>query len=120
MPFIQFGLYASDAYLARMGKPDFAAPRARPLLVVAGAEMGKTIVDIDWLPPLVGAARVAARANGRLAMANLAAAGMGVACLPCYLGDATPGLRLLATPRSAPRRQLWLGMHRGGRARSGA
>ena len=113
---LQFGLYASDAYLARLGTPDFVARARGHLQVVAGAEMGRTIVDIDWLPPLVGAARVAARANGRVAMANLAGAGVGIACLPCTLGDATPGLRLLATPGSAPRRQLWLGMHRAARA----
>ena len=106
---LQFGLYASDAYLARLGTPDFVARARGHLQVVAGAEIGRTIVDIDWLPPLVGAARVAARANGRVAMANLAGAGVGIACLPCTLGDATPGLRLLATPGSAPRRQLWLG-----------
>ena len=113
---LQFGLYASDAYLARMGLPDFAVRANGHLLVLAGAEMGTTIVDIKWLAPLVGGARTAIRANGRIAMANLAAAGIGIACLPCYIGEATPGLRLLATPGQRPRRQLWLGMHRAARS----
>jgi DNA-binding transcriptional LysR family regulator len=113
---IQFGLYASDHYLALMGLPDFARKGEGHALVAAGAGMGTTIVDNDWLPPLLGRARVAARTNGRLGMAALAAAGIGIACLPRSLGDATPGLRLLPTPQPAPRRQLWMGLHRSARA----
>jgi DNA-binding transcriptional LysR family regulator len=78
--------------------------------------MGTTIVDSGWLPPLIGRARIAARTNGRLGMAALAAAGIGIACLPRSLGDATPGLRLLPTPKPSPRRQLWMGVHRSARA----
>jgi DNA-binding transcriptional LysR family regulator len=113
---IQFGIYASDDYLARMGSPDFATKGQGHALVAAGAGMGTTIVDSDWLPPLLGRARVAARTNGRLGMAALAAAGIGIACLPRSLGDATPGLRLLPTPEPGPRRQLWMGVHRSARA----
>ena len=112
---IQFGLYASDDYLARLGKPDFTAQGQGHALVTASAGMGKTIVDIAWLPPLLGRARVAARTNGRLGMATLAAAGVGIACLPRVLGDATPGLRLVPTPEPGPRRQLWMGVHRSAR-----
>jgi DNA-binding transcriptional LysR family regulator len=113
---IQFGLYASDDYLARLGKPDFSTKGEGHTLVAADAGMGTTIVDITWLPPLLGNARVAARTNGRLAMASLAAAGIGIACLPRSLGDATSGLRLLRTPQEGPRRQLWMGVHRAARA----
>ncbi len=113
---IQFGLYASDDYLARMGTPDFATKGHGHALVTASAGMGTTIVDVAWLPPLLGRARVAARTNGRLGMAALAAAGIGIACLPRSLGDATPGLRLLPTPEPGPRRQVWMGVHRSARA----
>lgn len=112
---IQFGLYASDDYLARLGPPDFVSKGEGHALVTASAGMGTTIVDVGWLPPLLGRARVAARTNGRLGMAALAAAGVGIACLPRSLGDATPGLRLLATPEPGPRRQLWMGVHRSAR-----
>jgi DNA-binding transcriptional LysR family regulator len=113
---IQFGVYASDHYLARMGLPDFVAKGQGHALVAAGTGMGTTIVDIEWLPPLLGRARVAARTNGRLGMAALAAAGIGIACLPRALGDATPGLRLLPTAKPGPRRQLWMGVHRSARS----
>jgi DNA-binding transcriptional LysR family regulator len=109
---LRFGLYASEDYLARSGAPDFTTQGRGHTLVAAGAEMGKGIVDVTWLPRLVGKARVAVQTNGRVAMANLAAAGIGLACLPRSLGDGTPGLRLLRTPEPAPRRQLWLGLHR--------
>jgi len=113
---IQFGLYASDDYLARRGVPDFANRGDGHTLVTASAGMGNSIVDVAWLPSVLGRARSAARTNGRLGMASLAAAGLGIACLPRYLGDATPGLRWLRTPAPGPRRPLWLGVHRTARA----
>lgn len=112
---IQFGLYASDEYLARLGTPDFATKGQGHALVTASAGMGTTIVDLTWLPPLLGRARVAARTNGRLGMAALAVAGIGIACLPRVLGDSTARLRLIPTPEPGPRRQLWMGVHRSAR-----
>jgi DNA-binding transcriptional LysR family regulator len=70
------------------------------------------IPDLEWLPALTGAAQISLRSNGRAAMATLAAAGIGIACLPCFVGDRTPGLRRLRPPTAAPERALWLGMHR--------
>lgn len=113
---LQFGLYASDDYLARSGTPDFGSRGQGHTLVLAGQGMGSTIVDIEWLPPLLGKARVAARANARLSMVALASAGIGIACLPRSLGDATVGLRLIPTPAPGPRRQLWMGVHRSARS----
>jgi DNA-binding transcriptional LysR family regulator len=113
---VRFGLYASDDYLVRHGMPDFATGSPGHLLVAAGEQMGSSIVDVEWLPALVGKGRVAVRANGRMAMAGIAAAGMGLVCLPCFLGDATSGLRRLSTADPGPRRQLWLGVHRSARA----
>lgn len=48
-------------------------------------------------------------------MAALAAAGVGITCLPRFLGDASPGLRLLLPTAPAPQRKLWLGVHRDAR-----
>jgi DNA-binding transcriptional LysR family regulator len=112
---IEFGLYASDAYLARHGRPDFGggAPGHRFIAMTAGAG---NVVERDWLPPMAASGRVTVRSNGREPMATMAAAGIGIACLPRFLGAATPGLRSLATPTPAPRRQLWLGIHRAARA----
>jgi DNA-binding transcriptional LysR family regulator len=112
---IGFGLYASDAYLARHGTPDFERQCEGHLLIAMSESLGR-IPDVEWLPPLTGRARVVMRTNGREPMATLAAAGIGMACLPRFIGDATHGLRPLPTPTLAPERQLWLGVHRDARA----
>ncbi len=112
---VGFGLYASDAYLARRGAPDFGQQCEGHTLIAMSEALGK-IPDVEWLPPLVARARVVMRSNGREPMATLAAAGIGMTCLPRFIGDATHGLRLLPTPAPAPERQLWLGVHRDARA----
>ena len=112
---IGFGLYASDAYLARQGAPDFGKQCEGHTLIAMSESLGR-IPDVEWLPPLMARARVVMRCNGREPMARLAAAGIGLTCLPRFIGDATPGLRALPTPTPAPERQLWLGVHRDARA----
>ena len=42
----------------------------------------------------------------------MAAAGLGLACLPRLVGDAVPALERLAPPVPPPERRLWLGVHR--------
>lgn len=111
---IEFGLYASDAYLARHGPPDFERGCAGHVFIGMSDDITQ-LADHEWLPPLAAHARFAVRTNGREPMATLAAAGVGITCLPRCLGDRTPGLRLLATPSPRPRRQLWIGVHRGAR-----
>lgn len=109
-----FGLYASDAYLARHGAPDFAARCAGHVVIAMSDDIGD--VARAWLAAIAGEARFAVRTNGREAMATMALAGVGLACLPRVVGDALPGLRALATPTAAPERRLWLGAHRDARS----
>jgi DNA-binding transcriptional LysR family regulator len=112
---LSFALYASDSYLAERGSPDFATRCAGHRLIAMSESLTK-IPDLDWLPELTGNARVVARSNGRLPMVSMAVAGVGIACLPRFLGDAAPQLRRVPTPRSGPERPLWLGFHRDVRA----
>jgi DNA-binding transcriptional LysR family regulator len=108
---LSFGLYASHAYLAQHGMPDFSAQCEGHTLIAMSQSLA-TIVDVDFLPKVAAAARVVARANGREPMMTLASVGVGLACLPRFLGDANATLRHLPTPVPAPRRSLWLGVHR--------
>src|SRR6478736_1733902 len=108
---ISFGLYASEAYLARHGQPDFARHCEGHRLIAMSTTLTK-IPDLEWLPNLTQRAFVAMRCNGREAMATLASAGVGIACLPRLLGDRSASLRLLRPPGAAPARPLWLGVHR--------
>ena len=95
---VELGLYASDGYLARQGVPDSAGGAPGHLFIGMSEGIGN-IAEPEWLPRLVGNARVVARVNGPGAMARMAAAGIGICCLPRFLGDADRDLRLLATPR---------------------
>jgi DNA-binding transcriptional LysR family regulator len=107
-----FGLYASDAYLARHGAPRFEAKCAGHVVIAMTDDTGD--VARPWLASIAGAARFAVRTNGREAMATMVMAGVGLACLPRVVGDAL-GLRALATPSPPPDRTLWLGVHRDAR-----
>ncbi|HYP88717.1 MAG TPA: LysR family transcriptional regulator [Polyangiaceae bacterium] len=112
---LSFGLYASDSYLAELGVPDFAEQCAGHRLLALSESMTQ-VPDAAWLPTLTARARIVARSNGREPLAKMAAAGIGIACLPRFLGDAAAPLRLLPTPGLPPERALWLGYHRDARA----
>jgi DNA-binding transcriptional LysR family regulator len=112
---IAFALYASDAYLARYGTPDFARQCEGHRLIVMSRSLRK-IPDVEWLPRVASKARTVVWTNEREQMMTMAAAGIGMACLPRFLGDRAPDLRLLPTGVPGPERALWLGVHRDARA----
>lgn len=108
---LSFRLYASAAYLAEHGAPNFGAAAAGHRLIAMSEALTK-IPDPPWLAKVAGKARIVARANGRLAMVSLAESGVGIACLPSFLGNLATGLHALHTPEPGPERALWLGVHR--------
>ena len=66
--------------------------------------------EAQWLAREVAPARIALRTNGLRAQVEAARAGLGLAVLPCVIGDADPGLRrLVAAP--VVTRELWLLVH---------
>jgi DNA-binding transcriptional LysR family regulator len=54
---------------------------------------------------------VSFRANSLATLARAAAAGLGVAALPCYLGDSTPELHRVRGPLSDYTVDLWVLTH---------
>lgn len=97
-----YGVYAAREYL-----------RARcPGQMLVTMDEDVPTADGPWLREMAGEAVVAARTNGREGLAAMAAAALGLACLPRLVGDRTPGLELLAPPVPPPERRLWLGVHR--------
>lgn len=68
--------------------------------------------DVAWVTRMLPNARVAARSNSREAQARLCALGVGLAVLPCPVGDATPGIEPIDLGESPPTRDTWLGYHR--------
>jgi DNA-binding transcriptional LysR family regulator len=112
---VAFGLYASDAYLAKRGVPDFDRG-CEGHAVIAMSDDLASLADVPWMRAVAVNARVAVRSSSRDAQASLAAAGAGLVCLPRFVGDATAGLRLLTPPTPPPERNVWLGVHRDMRA----
>ncbi len=105
-----YGLYASGEYLQGHGRPDFARGCVGHVLLAMDEDVATA--DAPWLREIAAEVRVGARTNGREALAAMAAAGLGMACLPRLVGDRTPGLEVLSPPVPAPERRLWLGVHR--------
>jgi DNA-binding transcriptional LysR family regulator len=111
---LEFAIYAAETYLAQRGLPDFT--RGCPgHAFIAMTDDTNHIVERDWPPSWTAEARVAVRTNGREPMATLAAAGVGLACLPRFVGDASVGLTRVEPPTPQPVRTLWLGVHRDAR-----
>jgi DNA-binding transcriptional LysR family regulator len=64
-----------------------------------------------WLAAEVPSERIVARADSLMAACALAREGLGIAALPCYLGDPDARLRRVAPPIDAMASSLWLLTH---------
>ncbi|MGV1898593.1 LysR family transcriptional regulator [Agrobacterium vitis] len=64
-----------------------------------------------WLEDVAGSRPFALRTNDVVTQHQAARAGLGLALLPCLLGDADEGLVRVAVGRATPSRQLWLSVH---------
>jgi DNA-binding transcriptional LysR family regulator len=64
-----------------------------------------------WVDANVANDRIVCRANSVLALRAAARAGMGVAALPCYLGDVDSALRRVHLPLADMEASLWLLTH---------
>ena len=74
---------------------------------LAGTSVGR------WMRANVGEGQIACRIDNFISLAQAAAAGMGLAALPVYLGDYAPGLRRASTPiHLRPIPSLWILSHR--------
>jgi DNA-binding transcriptional LysR family regulator len=108
---MSFGVYAAATYLERRGTPDLAAgaPGHRALTLqhtLLGTPEGR------WFARLVDKAQPALATNSRGGQLAAARAGLGVACLPCYLADPHPDLVRVTAPTTEPRREVWIGVHK--------
>ena len=103
---VAYRLYASPGYLAgRKGPVDFGADR-----FLAFDESLAGVPQERWMERQGPARAVVLRSNTTFSLMNAARLGIGVACLPCYLADADPGLRRLEGP-VPPDHELWLLVH---------
>jgi len=102
----RFAMYASRKYLRQHG--DEPLEEHQWILTDDG---------FDQLPPALwkrkahGAARVVFASNSTIATIDAAKRGLGVAPLPCFIGDGEAGLSRLGDPPEELTRDLWVLTH---------
>jgi DNA-binding transcriptional LysR family regulator len=71
-------------------------------------EHGSEVLEAKWLEGIAADRPAALRSSSLLAQCEAAAAGLGIALLPRYLGDADPRIVPLALSPTPPAREIWL------------
>jgi DNA-binding transcriptional LysR family regulator len=105
-------LYASPARLEAIGGPLSRAQDAARHPLIGWQEDIAGIRAADWLGRAAPAAAFVYRTSSLVNQLVAAKAGIGVALLPCYLGDGHPGLaRALAAPIPELAGELWIVTH---------
>lgn len=102
----RFALYASSDYLARC--PDVPVTEQDWVLINGVAEW---LVPAVWKKKTHGERRTVFSSSLALSVLNAAAAGMGITCMPCYLGDADPRLVRVTDTIDALDLELWILTH---------
>jgi molybdate transport repressor ModE-like protein len=99
----------------RRDRADRAPAGADPLqdrAFVGWEEAASGVVAADWLRRRVPEGAVVYRSNSLINQLVAAKAGLGLAVLPCYLGDAEAELeRVLPEPAPELERELWIVCH---------
>jgi DNA-binding transcriptional LysR family regulator len=107
---VGWSLYASRPYLAR--RPPAADPTdLRGHQLIGYDTFLAETPAARWVEEHAAGATIALRSRELADMAGAAAAGVGIALLPCHLGDASAALVRL-TPAVLVRRDLWLAWRR--------
>lgn len=105
---IAWGVYGrADA----LGGAPFDPAQMRQHDWVGFSEVLSTIRPAKWLRERAGDGRIVYRVNTVLGLAEAAAAGIGLAVLPCFIGGVTPGLVRLSGPVPDMDSALWLLTH---------
>ncbi len=104
-----WSLYASESYLERKGR--IASAESLDGYDVIGFDGSLSgVVGATWLGEHGKSANIVLRGNSLRAIASAAAVGLGIAVLPCSMGDCNPALQRL-TPRVVGSRDISLVVH---------
>lgn len=103
-----WALYAAPDYLA--GRP---VPNAPPFEghSFIGWDMAAVAAAATWLTDTVRPEAIVYRSSSLINQMMAVKAGIGLALLPCYLGDNEPDLVSVSGPEVALTRELWLITH---------
>lgn len=99
---VAYAAYASPRYLA--------GPRAPERVLVYDAPVAGD--EVAWLLRRFPGAQIALRTASTLALCAASVAGGGATVLPCFAGDAEPGLVRLGAPGDLPASEIWLVIHK--------
>ena len=103
-------LYASRAYLERHPRPRRRSDLSEHRFVLGDSSLAHVIYT-ERAEALRGVGLPALRCDSLLAQRAAVEAGLGVAVLPCFLGDRSPELVRLFAPEPELTEQLWLVVH---------
>lgn len=104
---VAFALYGASAYLKR--RPARLRPEEHDW--AAPDETLAHLKATQWIDATIPAERVVFRAGSLVSLLAAVRAGIGVAPLPCYLGDSDPALRRLGGTMDEFAAGLWLLTH---------
>jgi DNA-binding transcriptional LysR family regulator len=103
---IAFAIYGSPRYLATRRAGDLAAHRwVAPDDSLAGTSVAR------WMRAALPESEIALRVDSLLGLRHAAQAGLGLAALPCYLGDSASDLVRVHPPIDAMHSALWILTH---------
>ncbi|MDO1585435.1 LysR family transcriptional regulator [Rhizobium oryzicola] len=102
--------YGSSGYLSERGKP--ANVESLSSHVVIGWDGGSVAAASMWLTDNVSPRAFAYRTSSLISQLMAVKAGLGLALLPCYLGDPEPDIERVQEPLAELTRELWLITHK--------
>jgi DNA-binding transcriptional LysR family regulator len=100
--------YASKSYLASRGRPRGDDWSGHDFI---GFSETRHVMEARWIEEHAVKGRVVFRGKGTLPQLVMARAGVGIAALPCYAGDAEPDLVRLTPLSQIMRASMWLVVH---------
>jgi DNA-binding transcriptional LysR family regulator len=108
---VAWTVYGARRYLKKKGSLSTAKDLGSHFLI-GSEESGASILATDWFASLAAPSQFVYRTSSLVGQFNAAKAGIGLAVLPCYLGDGEPGLgRALHKPIAELMQELWIITH---------
>jgi DNA-binding transcriptional LysR family regulator len=104
---VAFAIYASRDYVAKRGT---IASLHAERWIAPDDSLAETSVA-RWMRVELPGSEITLRADSFVAMRQAAQAGLGLAVLPCYLGDVSPGLACVHPPVKGMETALWILTH---------
>jgi DNA-binding transcriptional LysR family regulator len=104
---VAFAVYAGRSYLAERGR--IADLKAETWVGPDDSLSNSSVAE--WMRAELPEVEISLRADSLTALCHAARAGLGLAALPCYLGDTTPELLCVHPPIEARETALWILTH---------